>query len=139
MDKYINFKISTHYMLDKIKSGLDCIADFYRTAPLGETIFLMNAVQITWNYDEPFTLGMNFLGSLAGVLLAAKQFRLKQRLESSIQKHGYDDGVFKKTLPEWCDRQTARVVVKKYGNLDEYESLCQDNKYRMGLSNLFNL
>jgi len=123
-------------MIEKIKAGLGYVADFYRTAPLGETIFLMNAGQIPLNYDEPLLLGMNILGSLGCVALSAKQFKLRRRLENSVTEYGYNDRAFETTIPEWCDRQVARVVAKNYGNLDDYIALCKSNKDKMSLPNL---
>jgi len=96
----------------------------------------MNAGQIPLTYDEPFLIGMNILGSLVGVAISAKQFKLRNRLEKSVAEHGYDDRAFEKTIPEWCDRQTARVVAKNYGNLDDYVALCESNNDRMSLPNL---
>ena len=123
-------------MIEKIKAGLEYIADFYRTAPLGETIFLMNVGLIPLDYDEPIALGINIFGSLTGVALTAKQFELRQRLENLVSKQKYNDRAFETTIPEWCDRQVARVVAKKYGNLDDYVALCESNKDKMSLPNL---
>ena len=125
-------------MFEKIKAGLGYMVDFYRTAPFGETMFLINAGVITWNYDEPFLIGASLLGSLGAIGLTKKQFKLRKRLENSVSKHGYDDKAFETTIPEWCDRQTARLVAKNHGSLDNYIALCDTNKDRMSLANLRN-
>ncbi len=123
-------------MIGKIKAGLEYIADFYRTAPIPETIFLTSAGVIPFFYDEPLSMGVHIINSLICVAFTAKQFKLRCRLENSISEHGYDERIFETTIPEWCDRQTARVVAKKYGNLDDYVTLCDTNKGRISLSNL---
>ncbi|UZE94305.1 MAG: hypothetical protein IB618_01905 [Candidatus Pacearchaeota archaeon] len=123
-------------MIEKIKAGLEYIADFYRTAPVGETLFLMNAGPIPFTYDKPLLIGINILGSLICVHSTAKQFKLRRRLENSVSEHGYDDRAFETTILDWCDRQTARVVTKNCGNLDDYVALCDTNRERMSLANL---
>ena len=123
-------------MIEKIKSGLGYAPDFYRTAPLGETIFLMSAGQIPLTYDDPLILGASILISLYGVALTAKQFRLRRRLEKSVSKHGYIDKVFETTNKKWCDRQTAIVVTKNCGNLDDYIALCESNKGKISFPSL---
>ena len=114
-------------MIKKIRAGLKYIVDFYRTSPIGETLFLINAGQIPFN-DNPFLISMGIFGSLVGVAITTKQFKLRHRLESSVSKQGYNDKIFKTTIPEWCDRQTARVVAKNCGNLDDYVALCDTNR-----------
>jgi len=120
----------------KFKAGLEYVVDLYRTAPFGETGFLINEGFIPLNYDNPILLIMNILGSLGGIGLSIKQFRLRKRLEKSVSDHGYADRAFETTLTEWCDRQTARVVAKNYNCLDNYDALCNSNKDRMFLANL---
>jgi hypothetical protein len=127
-------------MIEKIKAGLRYAADFYRTAPIGETIFLINAIPLTlsfYNKDIPIVC-LNAVGALSGIVFAAKKFRLKQRLEKSVAEDGYDNRNFKTTIPEWCDRQTARVVAKNNGHLDDYIALCESNIEMMYWPNLKN-
>ena len=123
-------------MIEKIKARLEYVADLYRTAPLGETLFLINAGQISWHYDEPLSLGLNVFGSLLGIAITANQFELRHWLEKLVSEHGYDNRAFETTIPEWGDRQTARVVAKNCGNLDDYVALCDSNRDRMVLANL---
>lgn len=112
-------------MFEKIMHGIDYAVDLYRIAPFGETLFLVNAGNAAYFHDNPFTVAFSIVGSLGGIAIAAKQFRLKNRLEKIISKNGYDDRVFKRTTYAWCDRQTARVVAKRHGYLDRYNSLCK--------------
>jgi len=115
-------------MIKKIRAGLKYITDFYITAPVGETIFLMNAGQIPFDYRNPLLMSINIIGTLAGAALTIRQFKLRHRLESSVSKHGYNDKIFEPTIPLWCDRQTARVVTKNCGNLNDYVALCNVKK-----------
>ena len=126
-------------MINKIKNSLTYIADLYRTAPLGETICFLNASQIPFDLDKPAIVGIALFGSFCGVALAIKQFKLRRRLEKDVLEKGYDDRIFEKTIPEWCDRQTARVAARTYGHLDDYVNLCKRNKDRMNFPDLFNL
>lgn len=115
-------------MVDIIKSGLKYIIDFYRTSPLAESMVLLNAIQIPSNFDNIGLLGLNVLFTVAGISITAKQFRLRKRLEQSVSEHGYDNRTFYRTIPEWCDRQTARVVAENCGHLEDYVALCQANR-----------
>lgn len=66
--------------------------------------------------------------SMLGGSLVKRQFKRRDYLENSLKEGKFDDKDFGKTVPEWCMRQTARVVAKKHGRLDQYEELCNDNQ-----------
>ena len=87
-------------MIEKIKAGLEYVVGLYRTAPIGETMILINAGLITGIYDESFSIVFGVIGSLAGFSLTVQQFRLRKRLENSVSKHGYDNRAFKTTIHE---------------------------------------
>ena len=125
-------------MINSLKNKINLIADFYRTAPLGESFFVLNAGFMAVNYDRPLVFGLNLFATLGCVMLTKTQFDLRKRLENSVTKHGYDERVFETTISEWCDRQTARVVAKNYGYLEEYVSLYESNKDRISFPNLRN-
>ena len=125
-------------MTEGIRGGLEYVADLYRTAPLGETILLLNAIPLAWNYNNPVMIGIDIIGCAIGVGLTVRQFKLRRRLEKYMSRHDYDDRLFDLTISEWCNRQTARVVAKNYGCLDEYVALCEDNKDNMSFADLPN-
>ncbi len=115
------------------------MADFYRTAPIPETVFLMQAVAIPVQYDTPLLMGTSIFNSLVAIVFAAEQFKLRRRLENSVSEHGYTDKAFKTTIPAWCDRQTARVVAKNCGSLDDYVALCDTTEGRKSFQKLGHL
>jgi hypothetical protein len=120
-------------MFHAINKGLKAVADFYRVAPFGETIFLLGsgfAAQeiICDNPKELYVMPLAY--SLLGAILTATQFGIKSHLEKRLQQHGFEERDFEWTVPAWCNRQTARVVTEKYECLDKYVALCEKNKPR---------
>ncbi len=126
-------------MKQTITSKLEYMVDFYRTAPFGETMFLLGAGIGFVNYDFPPLLFPGVYWSILGIAFTAEQFMLKRRLERSLSQHGYEDRVFETTIPEWCDRQMTRVVAEKHGCLEDYVALCEKHRDRMKLQNLSTL
>lgn len=109
----------------QIKSGIEYLADIYRTAPFAETVLFMGAAELALGLyvDMDFLL----LGALAipcGISLTIDQFKLRRKLEKSISELGYMGKDFKKTRHLWCDKQTASVVARRHGCLEEYLALC---------------
>ena len=121
-----------------IKNGLKHIADFYRTAPYGETWALFSAGSVFLTYDNPLLFVAIMGGTLGGIDSVKNQFKLRKRLEKSVSEHGYNNSVFERTIPNWCDRQTARVVARNCGHLDSYVDLYRNNKKQIILSDLPN-
>lgn len=105
--------------------------DNLRTAPyalgmtgfeLGVTAFVMAEGS---RLSDVLAIPTGAFGVVLGGLVAAKQFRLRHRLENSIERVGYSDRVMDPTTKTWCNRQTARVVCANAGYLDEYVALCE--------------
>lgn len=65
--------------------------------------------------------------STLGTSLVKRQFKRKEYLENSLRDGEFNEEDFGKTVPEWCMRQTARVVTQKHGQLERYKELCDDN------------
>jgi len=65
--------------------------------------------------------------SVLGTMAANDQFRLGERLETAIERTGYNDRVLA-TTTTWCDRQTATVVCEQSGHLEQYRQLCAQNQ-----------
>lgn len=125
-------------MLKKVKSALNYVTDFYRTAPMGETLFLANVGVGSLCLSCGFPLGMNIalFGSLGGIVASEQQFKLRRRLEKSVSEYGYTENVFYKTISSWCDRQTARVVAKRADHLEDYVNLYKSNKEEISFPDL---
>ena len=117
-----------------IKKAARYISDFYRTAPFAETILILTVGYTIKRHESIIDVGLGIMNSVICAGLTKKQFDLRQRLEKLMDKYGYDKRYFKKTLTEWCDRQTARVVAKNSGHLEDYVKLCEDNKEHMRYS-----
>ena len=108
-----------------------------RTAPLGTGFLGIFGFEIILNASELRTdnTAIMAIGALAtavevtglglGGALIRRQISLKQRLEDSIERHGYEERIFAQTTDEWCTRQTARVVAEDNGVLDQYKELCE--------------
>lgn len=73
-------------------------------------------------------IGLVAAYAFSGGRLVKRQHALHDRLESSIERHGYDERVFAVTTDEWCNRQTARVVCEAAGVLPQYEQLCNERQ-----------
>lgn len=116
------------------KPDLDGAWEFFRTAPLGETIILLNLATLVMDLiaNDP-TYYYKFAGAALGALLTLRQFALRHRLEKSVQEYGYTDRAFGTTTHEWCARQTALVVADNCGNRAEYLQLCLRNREEMEL------
>jgi hypothetical protein len=108
--------------------------DTFRTAPVGTGRVILGtsglAVEAELlahnpNIYEALPAPLILASIAIGGLKAASKNRLRDRLEASIERQGYNDRVFAKTLGTWCSRQTARVVCKEYGYLEDYEKLCE--------------
>lgn len=99
--------------------------DFYKTAPVGETFvfYSLSMIPVDLSLNAPLLLVFPITGLISGVGLTRRQFKLRERLESSIEKFGYQDRVMELTTEEWCNRQTARVVAQDNDKLDEYNNL----------------
>ncbi|MBI2578687.1 MAG: hypothetical protein HYW26_03180 [Candidatus Aenigmarchaeota archaeon] len=120
-------------MLERVR--IKGVIDFYRAAPVGETFFLLSAgaLAASLQYRNLISATVILAGCAYSLYVIRKQFKLKRRLEESVIEHGYDERVFYKTLSNWCDRQTARVVAENRGFLDRFDSLCESNRAIMDL------
>jgi len=113
-------------MFKQIKKVSKQLIEGIRTAPVGTGYYVGGLLYMpTYNY---YTLIIGGIAALVGVLMIRTQFNEKNRLEKLIREEGYKDRIFKPTISEWCARQTARVVAKKYNCLDQYTELCENNK-----------
>lgn len=63
-----------------------------------------------------------------GTWLVKRQFKRRDYLENSLKDGEFNEVDFGKTVPEWCMRQTARVVAEKHGRLEEYKELCDEHQ-----------
>ena len=106
------------------------IEDF-RTAPIGFSVMASGllwpayyAVEGGPNITDLASLPMTVMHVAMGSLAVSAQFRLRERLENFVERHGYSEEAFSTTTREWCARQTARIVCQKYGLLERYEELC---------------
>lgn len=116
-------------MEERPPSTFEKMAEIYRVAPYGETLFLWNLFWGLTTYglgNAPISI-FGLSGALISIIVVRNQFRLKSRLEKTLRVNGYQDRNFTPTLSEWCNRQTARVVTEKFGYLEQYETLCQNN------------
>jgi hypothetical protein len=95
----------------------------FRTAPFGGFIvasqfpgMIGEAMAICdQNYLEAAgLLPISVAGLTIGGLVMAKQFRLRDRIETSLETHGFDERVIQKTRGEWCARQTALVACEAF-------------------------
>lgn len=123
-----------------------------RKAPLGTAMVLDSlAVGAASQLDNFISGGMELvassptfltsvstmvIGLVGGLTMGYRQHVLARRLEHSIINHGFVDRAFLTTTPEWCARQTARVVCEEHGVLDKYKKLCDANKSTMQLPRL---
>lgn len=117
--------------MKEIFSEVNKIRDAYRTAPLGETLAALSLGLALVNRNDLSVFGVGVSVAVLGIYLTKKQFNLRERLEDSIRRHGYDDILMSRTIPAWCDRQTARVVAREHDRLPSYEALCKKDKHRM--------
>lgn len=71
--------------------------------------------------------GLNLGAALMNGVLAKKKIDLRNRLEHSLDRSGFNERVFALTTETYCDRQAARVACESYGVLAEYEDVCEKN------------
>lgn len=111
----------------------------FRTAPLGISFAIASlcmtgglvaqAVQEdSSTASEVIPIAISTANISLGISAARKQFKLRGRVENFIENHGFDERYFTRTTAEWCDRQTTRVACEKYGMLDKYVVVCDNNK-----------
>jgi hypothetical protein len=109
--------------------------DNVRTAPFGLSLIGGGAigplVELVHNGPEVTDLSsapVPLITMAYGAAFVARQFKLRRRLEATVEQHGYDDRVFSTTTSEWCARQTSRVVCRNSGDLIAYTALCKKNE-----------
>ncbi len=102
------------------------------TAPLGESAVLVSAslgiLGMLLSPKHPLYPILSIIYCVTGGSLAHGQFKLRGRLERSIQENGFDIREFYPTVHHWCDIQTAKVVARKYGHLGDYLNLLHQRK-----------
>ena len=110
--------------------------DTLRTAPFGFSLAAINLVSpvIGLVEDGPelsdlSAMPVSAFGLAMCGILVARQFRLRHRLERFVRNDGFNEAAFQRTTGEWCNRQTARVVCRNSGHLEEYEALCEQNPH----------
>jgi hypothetical protein len=117
------------------------VVDFVRTSPFGISVILLGVYGYDMNHpsyfyelvgtdllDKYIVKGLSLTLVSGGVFSVISQMKLRKRLERIISVKGYTDDVFKITLSEWCDRQTAMVVARNNDCLSEYVRLFELNK-----------
>lgn len=117
-------------LCNRTRDGLRQVLDFIRTAPFAYSLFALDASTggFMLSTDYPYAVSINIIGGGLSIFLMQQQFKLRKRLEKSISRHGYNDRVFSKTTPTWCDRQVGMLVARNAGELDSYMDLCENNK-----------
>jgi hypothetical protein len=101
----------------------------FATAGIGEMVIAATAVAESAP-GRPLAealgvLAVDAAGTLCGAWMTRRQFRLRERLEDSLERRDYDNRIFEPTTQEWCNRQTARVVLEDTDAIDSYEALCE--------------
>lgn len=81
-----------------------------------------NAEAMAWG-----TAGATALLAVRGLQLAARSFRLRERLEDSLAEQGYNERIFATTIPDWCTRQTAIVACEQFDAVAAYTQLCEQS------------
>lgn len=112
------------------KGKVNSVKDFYRIAPFGESLAAIDIVNLLAS-RTPTSIESSLASLVVCIMVTRRQFKLKNRLEESISEDGYEDEVMKKTIPTWCNRQTAGVVAEKLGKREQYKELCKKNKKKM--------
>lgn len=78
--------------------------------------FLYEPINLYW-------LGFSAANLVIGPKLIKQHLKLRNRLERSIERHGFDERAFKPTTKTWCLRQVAHVACKKFGLERDYEKV----------------
>jgi hypothetical protein len=134
-----NRTLLCHYlgeMADLLRSPIET----FRTAPVqllamsgnlgGTAINAFLAIETnstTYSVLEWGAAAMTLGGGIVFGFLAKEKINLRDRLEATPDKHGFNKRIFNKTTTAYCTRQAARVACENYDCLSDYESLCREN------------
>lgn len=114
--------------------------DSFRTAPVPLTLaagwsamtaVMVDVAQEMHRNDEVLglaTAGVTAALALRGIYLSTRSFRLRGRLENSLETTGFNDRIFTTTTQDWCTRQTALVACEQYDEAASYQDLCDRSK-----------
>ena len=112
------------------------VADFYRTAPFGETLAAISVpypvyLLINGGNDFEYTLGALLMPvALAAVFDARNMFRTKRRLKAAVEEKGFDARLLGPHMNDWYNRQVSRMIVEESGRIEDYNELYQRKKER---------
>lgn len=110
-----------------------------RTAPFGSLLTLVNVFPIgTIIHDavaaHAYGLSLMALPNIIVMVLVAwktvgRQIRFRHKLERRLQSGELDDDYLRRTTTHWCDRQTARTVLRRDKQLlERYKLICVEEK-----------
>lgn len=106
------------------KSLIRHLFDFYRVAPVGESILVLAVLAGLNNAkDDALITVCSVVFAAGGAGLASLQFSAKARLENAVRDGKFRERAFRGFTEEWCDRQTAFVVARDHGFLPEFRAL----------------
>ncbi len=64
----------------------------------------------------------------AGIGTLIQHIRGKEKLENAFKKYGYHERLVKPYLSKWCNRNLAKIIVKKYGFSNEFKQTIKMEK-----------
>ncbi len=118
--------------LENIRHPIDTL----RTAPVGFSLAglgvtlasesigeIVNNPNILVKAASIVQMGMEFGFAATGICMVTGQFKLRRRLEQSIDRSGYNTRVMAHTVNTFCDRQTGKVVSRNAGHAEDYKAL----------------
>ncbi len=103
------------------------VASVYANSELGEN---NNPADVADWAVISINLGSAGLNSV----LAYKQVKFRNRLESKLEDKGFNERVMSRTTTTYCARQAARIACENTGHLDEYTELCEKNSEKASLT-----
>lgn len=115
-------------LMERFKNGAINVLDFYRTAPVGETIILVCVMLMAVLHDSPHIFRDTSIGIAFAALLSGRPFYIRRQLERCMSDHGFREKDFKGLTGAYCDRQAGRVAARRCGYSDEYQELCARKK-----------
>lgn len=116
--------MSEHDSSKPEKSLARILLDFYRVAPLGESLALLGIAASINNGENNSTITLlSVIVGACGSALAGMQFQAKARLENAVRDNVFREKAYLGFTQEWCARQTALVVARDHGHTQEFKAL----------------
>lgn len=114
------------------KTG-EWLVDMARTAPVKSTELLIGIILVRTGINNIVQDNDNGWWMLIpasemiiqGIYQIYRQATLRQHMKKVIQEDGYSDEIFENHVREWCVRQNTRTVLRRTGNLEEFDALCK--------------